>query len=348
MNYTRWSPYRFKNGKTARNRVVVPPMASQTADTSGFATAATVKHYKNLGRSGAGIVFAEYSYIHQSGKGEPNQLGADSDEKIYGLHLVAQALQKKGALAGLQIVHVGGKGGTELTGGALLGPSAIPVPMKGAALETPQEMDLGQIKAMRSWYLAAAARAQQAGFDLVELHAAHGYGLNQWLSPLTNQREDAYGGNIAGRSLLLREIAAEIKFHFPELLLSIRLPAQDHFPQGLTAEEMAWVVSELELIGADLIDVSSGIGGWRRPRGVEGQGYLVGDAALLKQATSLPVIGVGGIQTGSFIDEILTQGKVDFAAVGRAILSAPYAWKKQQMVYEASAQENALCRGIAC
>lgn len=286
---------------------------------------------ERLSASGAGIIFTEYSFIHQSGKGEPNQLGVNLDEQIPGLRKISEIAHKSGALSGLQLVHTGGKTSFQLTGSDLIGASAVPVPVKGLDLETPQEATLAEIDQLIWWYIESAQRVYKAGFDIVELHAAHGYGLNQWLSPITNQRTDIYGGDISGRSLLLRKIALEIKNRFPELILAVRLPAQDHFPGGLTYQEMIWVTQELKNIGVDLIDVSSGIGGWRRPRGKTGQGYLVEDAAVLKLHTVLPVIGVGGIKTGDFIDEMLLQEKSDFAAIGRAVLENPILWYQNNL-----------------
>lgn len=338
----RWTNYTFKSGKIVKNRIIVPPMASQTADKNGLATSKTLTHYEKLSSSGAGIIFAEYSFIHQSGKGEPNQLGANLDEQIPGLRQISSIIQESDALSGLQIVHVGGKTESILTGCDLIGASPIPVPTKGLDLEIPTEATISQIKQLTQWYVESSFRAYQAGFDIVELHAAHGYGLNQWLSPITNQRTDFYGGSISGRSLLLRKIAMEIKKELPELILAIRLPAQDHFPGGLTFQDMIWVSQRLEDIGVDLIDVSSGIGGWRRPRGNQGQGYLVDDAATIKAQINLPVIGVGGIKTGEFIDSVLINKKTDFAAIGRAILENPDLWYQHNLANSSEKLELAL------
>ena len=116
METSRYTTYPFRNGKTARNRVVVPPMASQTADEKGFATEKTVTHYARLAESGAGLIFVEYTFVNVRGQGEPNQLAADADDKIPGLAAIARTLHKAGALAGLQLVHVGGKSAPGLTG----------------------------------------------------------------------------------------------------------------------------------------------------------------------------------------------------------------------------------------
>jgi NADPH2 dehydrogenase len=334
MTIDRFTPLKFATGKTARNRVVVPPMASATADADGFATEQTWTHYQNLTKSGAGLVFVEYSFVHQTGKGESNQLGAAHDAQIPGLKKIAQTIQASGALAGLQIVHVGGKTTSEVTGWPLMAPSDIPVPVKGWQPGTPIAMSKDQIALWEDWFVQAAGRAAAAGFDLVELHGAHGYGLNQWLSPLTNQRTDGWGGSILDRSKLLLSIVRGIKARYPQLLLAIRLPASDHFEGGLSIEEMRTVISCLEFLGVDLIDVSSGIGGWRRPQGRDGEGYLVDDATAIKLSTSLPVIGVGGIETGAFIDQALGQGRIDLAAVGRAILKDPAGWGSKNLSSE--------------
>lgn len=331
MTIHRHTPYAFRNGLTAKNRVVVPPMASKTADANGFATDQTIEHYKRLSQSNAGLIFVEYTFIHKTGKGEANQLGVDSDAHIPGLKEIASTIHRTSAIAGLQLVHVGGKTSTDLTGSPLMGPSAVPVPVKGWEPDVPTPMTDNQIQEWTNWFVEAAKRAFAAGFDLVELHAAHGYGLNQWLSPLTNKRADSFGGTIEGRSKLLLQTATRIKVQYPDTLLSVRLPAQDHFEGGLTVNEMSWVVSQLESVGVDLVDVSSGIGGWRRPEGKSGQGYLVADAAQIKAHTAVPVIGVGGIETGNFIDEILATRKVDFAAVGRAILQEPVVWGREHL-----------------
>lgn len=328
MTSNRWSPYQFKSGKTAPNRVVVPPMASQTADEVGVATQKTFEHYTNLSRSGAGIVFVEYSFVHSSGKGEPHQLGVDSDKNIPGLKQIADLIHANGSLAGLQIVHAGGKTSSLITGQSLLGASSTSVPVKGWEPAVPVEMSLSEVAIYSHWYVTAAHRAWLAGFDIVELHAAHGYGLNQWLSPLTNHRNDEYGGSLENRSKLLVGIIQAIKEQFPEILLSVRIPAQDHFPNGLQMQDMQKVTIQLEQNGVDLINVSSGIGGWRRPEGRNGEGYLVSDATQIKFATSLPVIGVGGIENGTTIDQMIGEQRLDFAAVGRAILKDPVGWNQ--------------------
>lgn len=322
-NFNRWSSFQFNGGVKAQNRIVVPPMASATATLLGFVTEDTLMHYRNLTQSGAGIVFVEYTYVHPSGRGEENQLGIYSDKQIHGLKKIAKVIQQAGALAGIQLVHNGAKASSKLTGGELLAPSPIAVPVRDLLLETPRELSLEEISSYQSWYCDAISRAAQAGFQLIELHAAHGYGLNQWLSPITNQRQDRYGGGIENRIRMLMEIIEAARKKYPQVVFGVRLPGTDYVEGGLTSAEMIWVAKELEIAGVDFLDISSGIGGWRRPSDRLGEGYLVPEAEVIQKNVQVPVIGVGGIFSGEFIDQALQQDRFQFAAVGRAILSDP-------------------------
>lgn len=335
MTLNRFSNFTFSaQDINTKNRVVVPPMASQTADEGGFVTSATIEHYQRLAASDAGIVFVEYSYVHRSGKGEARQLAIDSRDKLLGLAKLANVIRNAGALPGIQLVHVGGKSQREITGEDLQSPSGILVPVKGWVPDASRAVNDLEILQWVDWFQSAANIAYEAGFDIVELHAAHGYGLNQWISPLTNQRKDLYGGNLENRIRILLEIVREIKRKNPQFLLAARIPGQDHLEGGLTVNDMQIVVGRLEEAGLDLLDVSSGIGGWRRPDGKAGQGYLVDDAKYLREKSKLPVIGVGGIEKGEFIDQLLQAYQVDFAAVGRAILKDPRAWKERELMEE--------------
>ena len=310
------------------NRLVVPAMASGTATVEGFATQATVDHYERLARSGAGIVFVEYTFVHASGRSEEHQLGADSDAHSEGLAKIAKVIAKQGALPALQLTHAGGKSERAIAGGMLQSPSGIAVPVKGKTLETPDVMTFDDIRLWKYSFLQAARRAWAAGFKIVELHSAHGYGLNQWLSPLTNLRNDCYGGNLLGRTRLLDEIVQEIKKQVPELTLSVRMPGQDHLEGGLSLADSLEIAQLLASHGVDMVNVSSGIGGWRRPEHRTGEGYLVDEAAFLQSQLNVPVIGVGGIVSAAYIDAALQSGKFSLAAVGRAILSDPDAWRE--------------------
>lgn len=317
------------SGITLGNRVVIPAMASDTANEDGMVSAKTIAHYQRLAQAGAGLVFVEYTYVLRSGRSEQNQLGLDEDRKIEGLSAVARALREAGAIPGIQLTHAGGKTSRDLTGGVLQGPSTVSVPVKDRAMEIPAEVSLPEIAEWIDAFAMAAQRAQRAGFQVVEIHAAHGYGLNQWLSPITNQRRDAYGGGLKNRMRLLLEIVRRIRETSPSITLSVRIPGMDFLPGGLSLDDGVRIAQSLEAHGVEIINVSSGIGGWRRPRDRRGQGYLVAEAAEIQRHINAPVIGVGGIETGEFIDALIAENRVALAAVGRAILQDPLAWKRK-------------------
>lgn len=330
-NLNRWSKLTVNN-KVINNRVVVPPMASGTADLEGFATAATINHYKRLTDARAGLLIVEYTSVHPTGRSEVNQLGIQSDAHIEGLAKISQLIRKSGAIAGIQLTHGGGKTEKELTGGFLMGPSAIAVPVKDQDLVIPDPMSKDEIEMWKVAFITASDRAVAAGFDLIEIHSAHGYGLNQFLSPITNQRVDEYGKDINGRMRLLLEIVNAIRIKHPSLLISVRMPGQDFIEDGLTISDTIAIAQSLEKAGVDIIHVSSGIGGWRRSPTRAGEGYLVDEAIKIQAAVSIPVIGVGGIQTGEYIDQRISSGQFSLAAVGRAILDNPKSWYESVLV----------------
>ncbi len=327
----RFSSLFLPRGRTLANRVLVPPMASGTASLLGEVTNATLAHYKSLANSGAGLVIVEYTFVHPSGRSEENQLSAANNCLLPGLKNLARTIQQKGALAGIQLTHAGGKSSFSLAHENLMAPSAVPTPVKDRNLETPREMSEEDILLWKKSFSLAIARAVSAGFDLVEIHAAHGYGLNQWLSPITNHRADDFGQTLIGRSRLLREIVAEARRAHPHLLLSVRIPGSDGLAAGLSSGDSVRLAQMLEECGVDLIHVSSGIGGWKRPLDRRGEGYLVAEAEIIQAAVTVPVIGVGGIETGGYIDQSLRDRKFSLAAVGRAILKDPSGWKARQM-----------------
>lgn len=302
------------------NRIVVPPMASQTADKNGFATFKTIEHYSRLSKAQSSIVMVEYTFVDLSGRSEPNQLGIQSDQHIEGLKKLNSEIKSTGAYSALQLVHAGGKSERSLTDGTLLSPSGIKVPTKNEELELPDTANMKDIKNLRDSFVLAAKRADTAGFDIIELHAAHGYGLNQWISPVTNHRIDVYGGSNENRFRILLEIISEIKEKTPRLKISVRIPGMDHFPGGLTHNDTIELAQLLENKGIDIVNVSSGIGGWRRPRDRNGEGYLVEDAEIIQKHINIPVIGVGGVKTPEYIHSKISDNSVSLLAVGRSIL----------------------------
>jgi NADPH2 dehydrogenase len=229
-------------------------------------------------------------------------------------------------MPGIQLTHAGGKTSAELAGRAPLGASAVAVPAYGGDFPAPEPMDDSAIAEVFDAFVAAALRAEAAGFEAIEIHCAHGYFFNQWLSPLTNQRTDRHGGSLAARSGLLLDLIRTLRAVLrPETLLSLRFPGQDRLPGGLSLEEATMLAHAVVAAGVNVLNVSSGLGGWRRGRDARGEGYLVDDAAVLRSAVGVPVIGVGGIASLDYCRDVLDRQAVDMVAVGRAILENP-AW----------------------
>lgn len=315
-----WTPYEL-GGRTLRSRLVMPPMASGTGDAAGRVTEATLANYDRLVTERHGLAFVEYTYVHPWGRSEPQQLGLDGDEHMAGLARIAAMMRARGVVPGIQLTHAGAKTDETLIGRRPLGASAVTVPAYGGDMPAPEPMTATEIAELTVAFVTAALRAEAAGFEVIELHAAHGYFFNQWLSPLTNRRIDRHGGSQEARSGLLLDLIRELRGRLrPETLLSMRFPAQDRLEGGLTFAETIPLAREAGRAGVAVLNVSSGLGGWRRGRAQRGEGYLVADAARLRAATGLPVIGVGGIETLDYCRTALSGGQADLLAVGRAVL----------------------------
>jgi NADPH2 dehydrogenase len=297
-------------------------MASGTADGDGHVTDATLAHYGRIVNGRQGLAFVEYTYVHPWGRSEPNQLGLHTDDHAEGFARLAALIKARGAVAGIQLTHAGGKTDETLIGRKPLGASAVAIPAHGGDFPAPEPMDDEAIAELLQAFVSASLRAEAAGFQVIEIHCAHGYFFNQWLSPITNRRGESPADRAALLLTLLRELRAVLR---PDTLLSLRFPGQDRLPDGLSLEESTELARAVTAAGVDLLNVSSGLGGWRRGRDARGEGYLVEDAAVLRRAVGVPVIGVGGIATLDYCRDVLSRGAVDMLAVGRAILENP-AW----------------------
>ncbi len=305
-------------GLILQNRIVMPPMATELATENGEVTDQLVKHYVDRCEK-VGLIIVEHSYVSKEGKLSPRQLGIYDDKLIEGLARLAREIKKHGAIAAIQINHAGGKASSKITGLKPIAPSSIIVP--GGA-EEPSEMTLADIERVQEAFEKAAIRAIKAGFDAVEIHGAHGFLLNQFLSPITNKRLDAYGGTLEKRMRFPLEIVERIRETIGDHLLLYRLGADDMTPGGLTIEESKKFAVKLEKTGVDIIDVSGGLCG-SRPEKLTTQGYFVPLAEKIKSVVDIPVIGVGGIKDPQFADKVVREGKVDLVAIGRAMLADP-------------------------
>ena len=306
-------------GLTIKNRLVMPPMATNMATEDGSVTDRHVTHYSTRAEGGVGLIIVEHTYVTEDGKASRNQLGIYDDKLIAGLKRLTGAIHSHEAKAILQITHAGSKTKRDLTGKQPAGPWNIPVP---GGDESPRPLTVDEIEGIVKTFKEAASRAVAAGFDGVELHGAHGFLLGQFISPLVNHRRDKYGGSLEGRLCLpLMTIAAVRSEIGEDVPLFYRFGADDMLEGGLTLKEAGVIAPRLEEAGVDVIDISGGLGGSGRHS--EEQGYFVPAAQAIKETVKVPVIGVGNITEAAYADRVIREGKVDLVALGRRLLSAP-------------------------
>lgn len=306
---------------TLHDRLVMPPMATAKSDENGLVTDALCAYYDEKTASGQiGLVIVEHSFIAPEGRASAGQLSLASDDTVEGLRRLTETIRKNGSKVFAQLNHAGGFTTPEVTGGPLLSASSIIVP--GRATTPARAMDADDLAHVVDCFAAAAKRAQAAGFDGVELHSAHGYLLNQFYSPLTNRREDAYTGRtLEGRIRLHLEVIAAVRAavgaDFP---IALRLGACDYAEGGSTIADGAAAAAAFERAGVDLIDVSGGFCRYTHPTSTA-PGYFADASAAIRAAVSVPVILTGGIHTAREAEALLAAQRADLIGVGRALLT---------------------------
>lgn len=311
------SPLEIRNFKI-KNRIVMPPMATELATEKGEVTEKLIQHYVERCRF-LGLLIVEHSYVSIEGKISPRQLGIYDDKLIEGLKKLATEIHKYMSPVVIQINHGGGKASSKITGVKPIAPSPVIIP---GGVEEPREITLKDIERVLKAFENAALRAIRAGFDGVEIHGAHGFLLNQFTSPITNKRLDAYGRTMEGRFRFPLEVVERVRKVIGDKLLLYRLGADDMMPGGLTIKESRIFARKLEELGVDIIDVSGGLCGSRPPQLTE-QGYFIPLAEKIREVVEVPVIGVGGIREPEFADNVIKEGKVDLVAIGREMLRNP-------------------------
>lgn len=303
---------------TLANRLVMPPMATAKAEPDGKVSQATLDYYREKSAGGyLSLVIIEHSFIESAGKASENQLSVADDTVIEGLKELAGVIHRNGAKTVMQINHAGSAAVTDITGMTPVGPSPVKNPRKGGI---PHELTRTEISGIVAAFRDAARRVKDAGFDGVEIHSAHGYFLNQFFSPLTNHRTDAYGGDVIKRIRIhlevIEAVRAAVGDNFPILL---RLGAADFVEGGATAEDSQIAAREFEKAGISIIDVSGGFSGYTIPDHTE-QGYFSSLSAAIKEVVAIPVILTGGVTEAQAAEQLLADGKADLIGVGRAVL----------------------------
>lgn len=326
-------------GLTLRNRTVVAPMCQYSAK-DGFANDWHLVHLGRFAMGGFGLVIVEATGVTAEGRISYGDLGLWKDEQIAPLARIVDFLHSQGAAAGIQLAHAGRKASTPIhwRGGfteteaekAAFGfeswtpvaPSAVAHTQTNPDYQTPTALDAAGIRNIIDSFTAAAIRADQAGFDTVEIHAAHGYLLNQFLSPLANKRTDEYGGSRDNRMRLVLEVTEAVRAVWPaDKPLLVRISVSDNHPEGWQVEDSVALARELKARGVDAIDCSSG--------GFDGASikpiaaYQVPFAKAVRDGADIPTMAVGLLGDVAGAEAIVSSGEADFVALARAALDDP-------------------------
>lgn len=320
-------------GLTLPHRILVSPMC-QYSSTDGFANDWHLVHLGSRAVGRAAVIFTEAIAVVPEGRISPQDLGIWKDEHIDFLSRITAFLKAQGSIAATQLAHAGRKASTAAPwlGGKPVGPDQggwtpiygpSPIPFADG-YQTPHELSRNDIQAVVKAFRDSAARALQAGFEIIELHGAHGYLLHQFLSPLTNRRTDEYGGSFENRIRLLCEVASAVREVWPERLpLFTRLSATDWVEGGWDVEQSIELSRRLKGVGVDLIDCSSGgnVPGVKIPLG---PGYQTEFAERIRREADIPTCAVGLITSPQQADHIIRSGQADAVMLAREFLRHPY------------------------
>ncbi len=314
------------------NRIGVSPMCQYSCEDGR----ANDWHFVHLGTravGGAGLVFTEAAAVTPEGRISPEDLGVWSEAHFEPLERITRFIRAQGSIAGIQLAHAGRKASTfrpwsgsgavsEAEGGwRPVGPSALSFSKSYA---TPRELTLSEIGQLQGAFVTAAERAYRAGFRVIEIHAAHGYLMHEFLSPLSNLREDEYGGSFENRTRFLRETAAAVRQMLPERCpLFVRISATDWSEGGWDIEQSVELARALKALGTDLIDTSSG-GNVERAQMPIGPGYQTAFAERIRREAGIATAAVGMITSPAQADHVVRTGQADFVLLARELLRNPY------------------------
>lgn len=318
-----------------RNRIAVSPM-TQFSSPDGLVTDWHLAHLGSKAAGGAGMVVVEQAAVAPEGRMSTTCAGLWNDEQGAALGRIARFVSSVGCVPGIQLGHSGRRGCVEppWNGGGhlppdhpeaweMIGPSAIP--FGGVMHRTPREMTGEDIKATVSNYAATARRARDAGFEWLEIHAAHGFLLSSFFSPISNHRTDEYGGDFAGRSRLLVEVVEAVREEWPERLpLSMRFGVTEFAPGSQTVEESIELARLLKPRGLDLVDVSFGGNSGKAQTPWEAEGFMVPAAERIRKEADILTAANWNLADPQFADAILREGRVDLVMLGRPMLANPH------------------------
>jgi 2,4-dienoyl-CoA reductase-like NADH-dependent reductase (Old Yellow Enzyme family) len=309
------------------NRFIRSATHEFMAGENGRATERQVELFRNLAEGEVGLIITGHAYVARLGIASPYQTAIDDDRLVEDLRKIPEAVHRTPSRIFLQIAHAGRQTKSRLCGGTPVCPSAVPDPVLKIF---PREMTPEEIRGIVRDFVQSAVRAKDAGFDGIQLHAAHGYLLSSFLSPHTNRRSDEWGGSPENRRRILVEILRSIRGRlgraFPVIM---KINATDFLPNGLTPTEAVAVARALEEEGLDAVEVSGGTAEagrgsiWPGLRSEAEEGYFVGYASEFKAALNIPVFGLGGNRTFSIMEKIVLDGRADFISLSRPLVREP-------------------------
>jgi 2,4-dienoyl-CoA reductase-like NADH-dependent reductase (Old Yellow Enzyme family) len=298
-------------GFTFKNRLVIPPMQTSLAKSTGAVTDELIEYY-SVRAPAVGLVIVEHSYVSIEGKLSEKQLGIYNDQLSTGLEQLVRHVHATDTPIVIQINHAGRTTSQERTGFQPIAPSAT---------DTARAIETDELNDLADKYVHAADRAIKAGFDGVEVHGAHGFLLNQFYSPLANRRTDEYGGPFENRIRFPLEVVEKVGKTIGKKLLLYRLGSVDMDASGTQLEDSKQFAVKLEDAGVDIIDISGGLCGSRPKQLQTTQGFFIPQAQAIKRVVNVPVIGVGGIRDPNYANRLIKEEAVDLIAVGTPILN---------------------------
>ncbi|WHY60605.1 NADPH dehydrogenase NamA [Cytobacillus firmus] len=310
-----FSPFTIK-GVTFKNRIVMAPMCMYSShNEDGMVENWHRIHYASRAVGQVGLIILEATAVTPQGRISPQDLGIWSDDHIAGLKELTGLMKEHGASPGIQLAHAGRKATVE---GEILAPSAVAFNEK---MKTPKEMTKEEVSETVQAFKKGAERAKKAGFEVIEIHAAHGYLINEFLSPLSNKRSDEYGGSAENRYRFLGEVIEAVKAVWDGPLF-VRVSAHDYHDEGLTVKDYAEMGKWMKEQGVDLIDVSSGAVVPARIHTYPG--YQVKFSETIKEGANIQTGAVGLITSGLQAEEILQNERADLVFIARELLRDPY------------------------
>ena len=312
-----------------KNRIVMPSMTTRLADDEGHVTDDSIAYYMARVRGGVGLITIEMASPERVGRHRHRELGIYDDRFLPGLCRLVDAIHAGGARAAIQLGHAGGHTRRDICGETPIAPSAIPHPVYEVTNETivPQEMSHARIAETIAAFARAGARAKEAGFDCVEIHAAHGYLISQFVTPFENRRSDEYGGSLENRARFGLEVLRAVKSAVGEMPVIYRVSVDDYFPQGIGPEEGTQIAGWAAQAGADALHIAAGhyrslpSGERMIPPMAYPEATFLQYAAEVRQRVPIPVIAVGRLGDPARATDAVASGKCDFVALGRTLIA---------------------------